>query len=119
MRTGSRKQILSPLAVAAVLLAGCATPSTTLVNQDMQAIRCIASSSGRSGTPQVLANRDRCVREFKRMGYLELPDVVLGVKLVFTGAVDALGSKRAGEVLPVVVHRGDATLEFAPVLERR
>src|SRR5262249_967552 len=109
-----------PLAVAAVLLAGCATPSgTTLVTQDMQAIRCSASSSGRSGTPQVLANRDRCVREFKSMGYLELPDVVLGVKLVFTGAVDALGSKRAGEVLPVVVHRGDATLGFAPVLERR
>ena len=58
------------------------------------------------------------------MGYLELPDVVLGVKPVFTETgsqvrsfkdfVDALGSKQAGDVLPVPVHRGDGTLEFAP-----
>jgi S1-C subfamily serine protease len=151
------KAILSPLVVAPLLLAGCATPSTTLVNQDMQTIRCSATSSGRAGTPQVLANRDRCVREFKSMGYLELPDVVLGVKPLFTGAapsvqevimgspadkagmkpgdviqsmgggqiqsfkdfVDALSSKRAGDVLPVVVRRGGDTLEFAPVREKR
>lgn len=149
--------ILSPLVVTLLLLAGCATPSTTLVNQDMQTVRCSAPSSGRAGTPQVLANRDRCVRESKSMGYLELPDVVLGVKPLFTGAapsvqevitgspadkvgmqpgdvihtmggspvrsfkdfVDALRSKRAGDVLPVVVHRGGDTLEFAPVLEKR
>jgi S1-C subfamily serine protease len=148
--------ILSPLLVAA-LAAGCATPATTLINQDMQPIRCSATSRGHSGTPSELANRDRCVREFKSMGYVELPDVVLGIKPSFTGAapslqevitgspadkagmkpgdviqsmdgnqvrsfkdfVDALNSKRAGDVLPVVVRRGRATLEFAPVLERR
>jgi S1-C subfamily serine protease len=149
--------ILSPLAVAALLLAGCATPSTTLVNQDMQTIRCSAISRGHSGTPSVLVNRDRCVREFKSMGYVELPEVVLGIKPLFTGAapsvqevitgspadkagmkpgdviqsmggsqvqsfkdfVSALRSKRAGDVLPVVVNRGGATLEFAPVLAGR
>jgi membrane-associated protease RseP (regulator of RpoE activity) len=149
--------IRPPLFFTALLLAGCATPSTTLVNQDMQMIRCSATSWGRSGTPSVLANRDRCVQEFKSMGYVELPDVVLGIQPSFTGAapfvrevitgspadkaglkpgdviqsmggsqiqsfkdfVGALGSKRAGDVLPVVVRRGGATLEFEPVLERR
>ena len=149
--------ILPPLAFAALLLAGCATPFTILVNQDMQTVRCSATSLGRSGTPSVLANRDRCVREFKSMGYVELPDVVLGIKPSFAGAapsvqevitgspadkaglkpgdviqsmggnqvqsfkdfVGALRSKRAGDVLPVVVRRGGATLEFEPVLERR
>ena len=147
----------SRLLVVALLLAGCATPSTTLVNQDMEAIRCSATGRGHSGTPLELANRDRCVRELKRMGYVELPDVVLGIKPVFTGAVpsvqevitgspadkagikpgdvirsmggrqvqsfndfvDALSSRRAGDTLPMIVQRGGATLEFAPVLERR
>ena len=149
--------ILLPLAFAALLLAGCATPSTTLVSQDMQTVRCSATNWSRSGTPSVLANRDRCVREFKSMGYVELPDVVLGIKPLFAGAapsvqavitgspadkaglkpgdviqsmggnrvqsfndfVGVLGSKRAGDVLPVVVRRGGETLEFEPVLERR
>jgi S1-C subfamily serine protease len=148
--------VLSPLVVAA-LVAGCATPSTILVNQDMQTIRCSATSRGHSGTPSELASLDRCVREFKSMGYVELPDVVLGIKPLFMGAVasvqevitgspadtagvkpgdviqsmggiqvrsfndfvDALNSKRAGEVLPVVVRRGGGTLELAPVLKRR
>jgi membrane-associated protease RseP (regulator of RpoE activity) len=149
--------IRSPLFFAALLLAGCATPSTTLVNQDLKTIRCSSTSWGRSGTPQVVANRERCVREFESMGYLELPDVVLGIRPLFTGAapsvqevitgspadkagmrpgdviqsmggsqvqsfkdfVGALRSKRAGDVLPIVVRRGGDTLEFAPVLERR
>ena len=149
--------ILSPLVVAALLLAGCATPSTTFVNQDLQAIRCSSTSRGRSGTPSVLANRYRCVQEFKSIGYLELPDVVLGIKPLFAGSaasvqevvtgspadkagirpgdvirsmdgsqvqsfkdfVDALSVKRAGDALPIVVSRGGATLEFAPVLTRR
>ena len=149
--------IVSPLAVAALVLAGCATPSTTLVNQDMDVIRCSATNRGPSGTPSVVANRERCVREFKSLGYVELPDVVLGIKPSFAGTaptvqavitgspadkagmrpgdviqsmdghqvqsfrdfVGALGSKRAGDVLPVVVRRAGATLEFAPVLERR
>jgi predicted metalloprotease with PDZ domain len=144
-------------ALAALLLAGCATPSTTLVNQDMQTVRCSATNWSRSGTPSVLANRDRCVSEFKSTGYVELPDVVLGIKPSFAGAapsvlevvtgspadkagmkpgdviqsmggyqvqrfndfVGVLQSKRAGEVLPVVVRRGGETLEFEPVLKRR
>lgn len=145
------------LLVVALLLAGCATPSTTLVNQEMQSVRCSATGMGHSGTPSDLANLDRCVRELKNMGYVELPNVVLGIKPLFIGAaptvlevipdspadkagmkpndviqsmggiqvrsfndfVDALNSKRAGEVLPVVVRRGGATLEFAPVLKSR
>jgi membrane-associated protease RseP (regulator of RpoE activity) len=148
---------LLPLAVAALVLAGCATPSTTLVNQDLDTIRCSATNRGPSGTPSVVANRERCVREFKSLGYVELPDVVLGIKPSFAGTaptvqaviagspadkagmkpgdviqsmggnqvqsfkdfVGALGSKRAGDVLPIVVRRGGTTLEFAPVLERR
>jgi predicted metalloprotease with PDZ domain len=149
------RMLFSLLVVA--LLAGCATPSTTLVNQDLQTVRCSATSRERSGTPSVVANRDRCVQEFKSMGYVELPDVVLGIKPRFAGPaasvqevvtespadkagikpgdvirsmggspvqsfkdfVDALSSRRAGEVLPIVVSRGGATLEFAPVLKRR
>jgi S1-C subfamily serine protease len=145
------------LPVVALLLAGCATPSTTLINQDLQVVRCSATSRERSGTPSVVANRDRCVREFKSMGYVELPDVVLGIKPLFTGPtasvqevitespadkagirpgdvirsmdgsqvqsfkdfVAALSAKRAGDTLPIVVSRGGATLEFAPVLKRR
>jgi S1-C subfamily serine protease len=91
------------------------------------------------------------------MGYVELPDVVLGIKPLFAGSaasvqeivtgspadkagikpgdvirsmdgspvqsfkdfVDALSAKRAGDTLPIVVSRGGATLEFAPVLSRR
>ena len=149
--------IILSLLVVALLLAGCATPSTTLVNQDLQTVRCSAISRERSGTPSVLANRDRCVREFKSMGYVELPDVVLGIKPFFAGSgasvqevvagspadeagirpgdvirsmdgrqvqsfkdfVDALSAKRAGDALSIVVSRGGATLEFAPVLKRR
>lgn len=149
--------IISPLVIAALLLAGCATPSTTLVNQDLRTVRCSATGRGHSGTPSVLANRDRCVREFKSMGYLELPDVVLGITPSFRGPapsvqelvpgspadeagmktgdviksmggsevrtfkdfVDALRSGQAGKALPVVVQRGGATLEFAPVLKGR
>ncbi len=149
--------IRSPLLAAALVLVACATPSTTLVNQDLQTVRCSATSRGHSGTPSVLANRDRCVREFLSTGYVELPDVVLGIKPSFAGAapsvqevitgspadkagmkpgdviqsmdgrpvqsfkdfVEALKSKRAGDVLPIVARRGGAALEFAPVLERR
>jgi len=149
--------ILSPLAFTALLLAGCATPFTTLVNKDMETVRCNATSRGRTGTPSVLANRDRCVLEFKSTGYVELPDVVLGIKPSFAGAapsvqevvtgspadkagmkrgdviqsmggyqvqsfsdfVGALQSKRAGDVLTVVVRRGGETLELGPVLQRR
>jgi S1-C subfamily serine protease len=154
---GFRRNSILSLLVVALLLAGCATPTTTLVNQDMRTIRCSATSRERSGTPSVLANRDRCVREFKSMGYVELPDVVLGIKPLFIGPaasvqevvtgspadkagikpgdvirsmggsqvqsfkdfVDALSARRAGDVLPVVVSRGGATLEFAPVLKGR
>ena len=77
--------IIVSLLVVALLHAGCATPSTTLVNQDLQMVRCSAISRERSGTPSVLANRDRCVRELKSMGYVELPDVVLGIKPLFAG----------------------------------
>jgi membrane-associated protease RseP (regulator of RpoE activity) len=82
--------ILSPLAFAAVLLTGCATPYTTLVNKDMETVRCYATSRGRTGTPSVLANRDRCVLEFKSTGYVELPDAVLGIKPSFAGAAPSV-----------------------------
>src|SRR4029453_2417287 len=82
--------IRSPLFFAALLLAGCARPSPALVKQDLQTIRCSSTSRGRSGTPQVFANRERCVREFESMGYLELPDVVLGIKPLFTGAAPSV-----------------------------
>ena len=149
--------IILSLLVVALLHAGCATPSTTLVNQDMQAIRCSSTSRGHSGTPLEVANRERCVREFKSLGYVELPDVVLGIKPLFAGwaasvqevvtgspadkagikpgdvirsmdgspvqsfkdFVEAVSAKRAGDALPIVVSRGGATLEFAPVLTRR
>jgi C-terminal processing protease CtpA/Prc len=158
---GRRRMLFSiilSLPALVLVLAGCAAPSTTLVNQDLQSVRCSATSRERSGTPSVLANRERCVRELKSMGYVELPDVVLGIKPLFAGRaapsvqevitgspadkagikpgdviksmggsgvqsfkdfVAALNSKRAGEVLPVVVSRGGATLEFEPVLKRR
>src|SRR5262245_10719695 len=77
--------IILSLLVVTLLVAGCTTRSPTLVNQVLQIVRCSAISRERSGTPSVLANWDRCVSEFKSMGYVELPDVVLGIKPLFTG----------------------------------
>jgi S1-C subfamily serine protease len=109
--------IILSLPVVALLL-GCATPSTTLVNQDLQTVRCSAISRERSGTPSVLANRDRCVREFKSMGYAELPDVVLGIKPLFAGPAASVQEVVTGSPADMVgIKPGDVirSMDGSPV----
>ena len=74
-----RDTMLFSLAVlVGVLASGCATPSTLLMNQQGQVIRCASSGWGYVGAPMAQLSHDRCVSDYKKLGYLELPDVRLG-----------------------------------------
>ena len=70
---------LALLAVA--LLDSCATPSTLLVNQEGKVMRCASHGWGYIGAPMAGSIHDGCVSDFKKLGFVPLPDVVWGVRL--------------------------------------
>lgn len=63
-----------------VLLYGCAAPSTLLVGPDGRAHRCAAYGQGLAGVSTAGAIHDSCVKDMKRLGYVELPGVSLGLQ---------------------------------------
>lgn len=69
----------SMLLAIALGLAGCATPSTWLANNQGQAVLCSATGWGYVGAPMAATTHDQCVSNYRKVGYFELPDVVLGV----------------------------------------
>jgi predicted metalloprotease with PDZ domain len=66
------------LILAALTLPAC-TPSTILVNDSNQVIRCSAYGWGIAGVATAYGIRNSCVADYKKLGYVELPDVQLGV----------------------------------------
>jgi len=74
--------IYNRLIVLALLLAlaACTAPSTVMMNQDGQVARCEAHGGGLGGV--ILAGKiyDQCVDDMHRLGFVELPPVLLGIK---------------------------------------
>ena len=50
----------------------CATPSAMLVNNQGQTVRCATSGWGWAGAPMASSAFDRCVEDYKTMGYLDV-----------------------------------------------
>lgn len=67
------------LLLAVLLLTACAAPSTLLVNSQGKVQRCAAYGAGWLGTPTAFKIHESCVDDMKKLGYMELPDVLLGV----------------------------------------
>jgi C-terminal processing protease CtpA/Prc len=81
MRLGRRASLLVALCLltSAATLAGCVTPSTLLINPDQaQVVRCAAQGWGYVGAPMAQQIEASCVKDYKKLGYVELPDVVIG-----------------------------------------
>jgi S1-C subfamily serine protease len=85
--------------ILAVLLSGCVNPSTMLVNQNGQLIRC-ATMGGGYGIAGAIAitaanqAHNGCVSDFQRVGYVKVPDTMLGVTTAWNGplvVVEAMG----------------------------
>jgi len=57
------------LGTAALVVAGCATPSTTLQNASGQTVECSSSGYGYLGAPMALASHAKCVERMQAMGY--------------------------------------------------
>ena len=76
--------------VLAVLLSGCVSPSTMLVNQNGQMIRC-ATMGGGYGIAGAIAitaatqAHNGCVSDFQRVGYVKVPDTMLGFTTAWNG----------------------------------
>lgn len=66
------------------LAAGCATPTTWLVNSEGRSVLCSATGWGYIGAPMAAASHDHCVSNYKRVGYVELSDLTLGLYLDFS-----------------------------------
>ena len=89
-----------------ICLSGCVTPSTLLVNDDGRVMRCASYGSGAYGIATATSIHSTCVNDMKKLGYVVLPDVTMGlslepgttqVKTVVPGA----GAAQAG------IHVGD------------
>ena len=67
-----------------LFLIGCATPSPWMVNPiNGQMVRCASTGWGYVGAPMAVGIHDQCVRDYGEVGYVELPDVQLGLHLAF------------------------------------
>ena len=64
-----------------VCLSGCVTPSTLLVNDQGQVMRCAAYGSGAYGVATATSIHSTCVNDMKKLGYVVLPDVTMGLVL--------------------------------------
>ena len=71
-----------------VLLLGCTTPSTLLVNRDGKVVRCAATryGYGLAGAIAIGAAQSAhsgCVTDARRLGFAEIPDASVGVESQF------------------------------------
>jgi len=95
-------------------LAGCVTPSTLLINDQGQVIRCSAQGWGYVGAPMAQMAEESCVKDYKKLGYYELPDVAVGfifepgstrIKSVTTGSAAEEVGVRAGDLVTQIDGR--------------
>ena len=91
-------------------LSGCTTPSTMLVNDQGQIMRCAASGWGWIGTPQALLIHQKCVDDLKSIGYVEMvpgaPQSKRSVPIVIAGG--SLDSSTVDRYNPFAVFFNDA-----------
>jgi S1-C subfamily serine protease len=113
-------KVLRILGIAAIL-AGCATPSTFLVNNDGQMIRCYATGWGYVGAPMAAVSHDQCVSDYRKVGYFELPDVVLGVRFDAASPPQITSTDPGSPAAQVGILRGDLlqSVEGLPVKNYR
>ena len=69
-----------------LVVAGCTTPSTVLVNAEGKAVRCATTGygyglAGAIAMGAAQSSHDSCVRDMQRLGYSPLPDAFLGLNL--------------------------------------
>ena len=74
-------RVLLSLAPLTASIVGCTTPSTMLLNQEGQLYRCEAHGWGYVGAPMADSVHRGCVEDMKKVGYVEIPNVTLGVEL--------------------------------------
>ena len=105
-------------AIAMFLFVGCATPSMMLVNDRGQVIRCASYGYGYVGAPMAAVINDQCVRDYQKIGYVQLPDVKIGVYADFGQGRGTVTKVTAGDPAELVGMKvGDVITEFdgAPV----
>lgn len=62
-------------ALCAVVIAGCATPSTMMVNpKDQQIANCSASGWGWIGAPMAMMTHDSCVDSMRSAGWITVDE---------------------------------------------
>lgn len=101
---------MKKLFLAALLLTGCVSPSTLLVNQDGNGYRCATTGWGWGGIMAAEAGHSSCVKDYQRLGYVKLPETTIGtqggwnkpyvVTKVF-GPAEAVGIKPGDEIVAI------------------
>lgn len=86
---------LLTISLCALVLGGCAAPSTLLVNNQGQVGRCAAAGWGLAGASLAMMAQSRCVEDAERLGFAPLAP----------GAPVAAAPRA---VVPVVVPAGEA-----------
>jgi serine protease Do len=94
-RMSQRHMILYPACCLGFMffLVGCITPSTLLINDQGQIYRCSSYGAGGLGMAMASGIHSTCVNDMKKLGYVPLPPVRVGVEL-------APGTKRVTKILP-------------------
>jgi hypothetical protein len=113
MRLERRASLLVALCLltSAATVAGCVTPSMLLINDQGQVIRCSAQGWGYVGAPMAQMAQESCVKDYKKVGYYELPDVVVG--FIFEPGSTRIKSVTAGSAAEEVgVRAGDLVTQI-------
>jgi len=74
-------------------LVGCITPSTLLVNDEGKIYRCVSYGTGAYGMATAAGIHSTCVSDMKKLGYVSLPPVRLGIGY-------APGTHHVGKIFP-------------------
>jgi GAF domain len=100
--------VVLALLTSAATFAGCVTPSTLLINEQGQVVRCAAQGWGYVGAPMAQQIEASCVKDYRKLGYYGLPDVIVGfifepgstrIKSVTTGSAAEEVGIRAGDLV--------------------
>jgi membrane-associated protease RseP (regulator of RpoE activity) len=112
LRRGGTARLLVGLSVGCVL-AGCATPSTLLINDEGKVMRCAAAGGGWMGAPMAVMAEQHCVDDAKRLGFFEMPPAKLGVTLDFTKSPPVVHDVVPGSMASAAgLQRGDAVVRL-------
>jgi predicted metalloprotease with PDZ domain len=109
--------------------AGCASPSTTLVDSEEHVQRCATMGWGWAGAPLAIQAEHACVSDFKRLGYVPLPRGTMGVEMgvqsnVVIWVLGDSGASKAGivagdQIAEVDGHKVGGLIDIYRALEDR